>query len=48
MLVSLKWSMKNIYGLNPGEVFWAGSDIGWVVGHLYIVYAPLFHGCSTV
>ena len=46
--VSLKWSMKNIYGLNPGEVFWAGSDIGWVVGHSYIVYAPLFHGCSTV
>ena len=47
-LVSLKWSMQNIYGLNPGEVFWAGSDIGWVVGHSYIVYAPLFHGCSTV
>ncbi len=46
--VSLKWSMKNIYGLDPGEVFWAGSDIGWVVGHSYIVYAPLFHGCSTI
>ena len=46
--VSLKWSMKNIYGMEPGEVFWAGSDIGWVVGHSYIVYAPLFHGCSTV
>ncbi len=46
--VALKWSMKNIYGMKPGEVFWAGSDIGWVVGHSYIVYAPLFHGCSTV
>ncbi len=46
--VALKWSMKNIYGLNPGEVFWAASDIGWVVGHSYIVYAPLLQGCSTV
>jgi propionyl-CoA synthetase len=47
-LVSLLWSMKNIYGLNPGEVFWAASDVGWVVGHSYIVYAPLFAGCTTV
>jgi propionyl-CoA synthetase len=47
-LVALKWSMKNIYGVEPGETWWAGSDIGWVVGHSYIVYAPLFHGCTTV
>jgi len=47
-LVALKWSMKNIYGMNPGEVFWAASDIGWVVGHSYIVYGPLFHGCTTI
>ena len=47
-LVSLKWSMKNVYNMDPGEVFWAASDIGWVVGHSYIIYAPLFHGCSTV
>jgi propionyl-CoA synthetase len=47
-LVALKWSMKYIYGLEPGEVFWSASDIGWVVGHSYIVYAPLFHGCTTV
>ena len=47
-LVALKWSMKNIYGVNPGEVFWAASDIGWVVGHSYIVYGPLFHGCTTI
>jgi propionyl-CoA synthetase len=47
-LVALKWSMKNIYGLDPGEVFWTASDIGWVVGHSYIVYAPLFHGCTTI
>ena len=47
-LVSLKWSMKNIYGVDPGEVYWAASDVGWVVGHSYIVYAPLFHGCTTV
>ena len=47
-LVSLKWSMKNIYNMDPGEVFWAASDIGWVVGHSYIIYAPLFHGCSSV
>lgn len=47
-IVALKWSMKNIYGVDPGEVFWAASDVGWVVGHSYIVYAPLFHGCTTM
>ncbi|NYT20694.1 MAG: propionyl-CoA synthetase [Methanomicrobiales archaeon] len=47
-LVALMWSMKNIYGLSPGEVFWAASDVGWVVGHSYIVYAPLAYGCTTV
>jgi propionyl-CoA synthetase len=47
-LVALKWSMQNIYGLSPGEVFWAASDVGWVVGHSYIVYAPLAYGCTTV
>lgn len=46
--VALKWSMKNIYNVNPGEVFWAASDVGWVVGHSYIVYAPLLMGCTTV
>ena len=46
--VALKWSMRNIYGVEPGEVYWAASDVGWVVGHSYIVYAPLFHGCTTV
>ena len=46
--VALKWSMKNVYGVDPGEVYWAASDIGWVVGHSYIVYAPLLHGCTTV
>jgi propionyl-CoA synthetase len=40
--------MKNIYGVNPGDVYWAASDVGWVVGHSYIVYAPLFHGCTTI
>jgi propionyl-CoA synthetase len=47
-LVALKWSMQNLYGVLPGETFWAASDIGWVVGHSYIVYAPLFHGCTTI
>ena len=47
-LVALTWSMKNIYGANPGEVYWAASDIGWVVGHSYIVYGPLFYGCTTI
>jgi propionyl-CoA synthetase len=47
-LVALEWSMKNVYGVAPGEVYWSASDIGWVVGHSYIVYGPLFHGCTTV
>lgn len=46
--VALKWSMRNIYDVDPGDVFWAASDVGWVVGHSYIVYAPLLHGCTTV
>jgi len=46
--VALAWSMKNVYNLEPGEVFWAGSDVGWVVGHSYIVYAPLLHRATTV
>jgi propionyl-CoA synthetase len=46
--VALAWSMEHIYGVKPGEVFWAASDVGWVVGHSYIVYAPLLHGCTTV
>jgi propionyl-CoA synthetase len=47
-LVALKWSMQYLYGVNPGEVWWSGSDVGWVVGHSYIVYAPLFHGCTSI
>jgi len=47
-MVTLNWSMKNIYGMRPGEVFWTASDVGWVVGHSYIVYAPLIYGCSSV
>jgi propionyl-CoA synthetase len=47
-LVALKWSMANIYGVKPGETYWTASDIGWVVGHSYIVYAPLVHGCTSV
>jgi propionyl-CoA synthetase len=47
-MVALKWSMKNLYNIHPGEVFWAASDVGWVVGHSYIVYAPLLHGATTV
>src|SRR5919106_212409 len=47
-LVALKWSMRSIYGVEPGEAFWAASDVGWVVGHSYIVYAPLFNGNTTV
>jgi propionyl-CoA synthetase len=47
-LVALRWSMENIYGVKPGETFWTASDIGWVVGHSYIVYAPLIYGCSSV
>ena len=46
--VALKWTMKNIYGSHPGDVFWAASDVGWVVGHSYIVYGPLLHGNTTV
>jgi propionyl-CoA synthetase len=46
--VALAWTMKNIYDVDPGEVFWAASDIGWTVGHSYTVYGPLFHGCTTV
>jgi propionyl-CoA synthetase len=46
--VALQYSMSAIYGVEPGEVFWAASDIGWVVGHSYIVYAPLLHGCTTI
>jgi propionyl-CoA synthetase len=46
--VALAWTMKNIYDIDPGEVYWAASDIGWTVGHSYTVYAPLFHGCTTV
>lgn len=46
--VALKWSMRHIYNIAPGDVFWAASDVGWVVGHSYIVYAPLFLGATTV
>jgi propionyl-CoA synthetase len=46
--VAMKWSMDNIYNAKPGDVFWAASDVGWVVGHSYIVYAPLMNGCTTV
>jgi len=46
--VALRWSMRHIYGVQPGDVYWAASDVGWVVGHSYIVYAPLLHGCTTV
>jgi propionyl-CoA synthetase len=47
-LVALKWSMQYLYGVNPGEVWWCGSDIGWVVGHSYIIYGPLIHGATSV
>ena len=46
--VALKWSMGNVYGMGAGETYWAASDIGWVVGHSYIVYAPLLRGCTTI
>jgi propionyl-CoA synthetase len=46
--VALKWSMRAVYGMEPGEVFWAASDLGWAVGHSYIVYAPLLYGCTTL
>ncbi len=47
-LVALDWTMNHVYGVEPGEVYWAASDIGWVVGHSYIVYGPLIHGCTSV
>ncbi|NPV24210.1 propionyl-CoA synthetase [Bradyrhizobium aeschynomenes] len=47
-LVALKWSMENLYGIKPGEVWWCASDIGWVVGHSYIIYGPLIHGATSV
>ncbi len=47
-IVSLNWTMKNLYNVDPGDVFWAASDVGWVVGHSYICYAPLFAGCTTI
>jgi propionyl-CoA synthetase len=46
--VALKWSMEHVYGVTPGEVFWAASDFGWAVGHSYMVYGPLLHGCTTI
>ena len=47
-IVALKWTMDHLYGVSPGEVFWAASDVGWVVGHSYICYAPLLHGCASI
>jgi propionyl-CoA synthetase len=47
-VVALKWTMKNIYNVDTGDVYWAASDVGWVVGHSYIVYGPLFKGCTTI
>ncbi len=47
-MVALKWSMQHLYGIDPGEVWWTASDVGWVVGHSYIVYAPLFHGATSI
>ena len=47
-VVGLKWTMKNIYDIDPTDVWWSASDIGWIVGHSYIVYGPLFHGCTTL
>ena len=46
--VALKWTMKNVYGVEPGDVFWTASDVGWVVGHSYIVYGPLLHGNTSI
>ncbi|HSH68652.1 MAG TPA: propionyl-CoA synthetase [Deferrisomatales bacterium] len=46
--VALPWTMKNIYNVDPGDVYWSASDVGWVVGHSYIVYGPLLHGCTTI
>ncbi|HTS39306.1 MAG TPA: propionyl-CoA synthetase [Xanthobacteraceae bacterium] len=47
-MVALKWSMKNLYGIEPGEVWWSAADVGWAVGHSYVVYGPLFHGCTSI
>ena len=47
-MVALAWTMRNIYAIAPGEVFWAASDVGWVVGHSYICYAPLLVGATTI
>ncbi len=47
-IVALKWTMKNIYNINQNDVWWSASDIGWIVGHSYIVYGPLFYGCTTI
>ena len=47
-MVALMWTMKNLYGVAPGEVFWSASDVGWVVGHSYIIYGPLLHGNTTI
>jgi propionyl-CoA synthetase len=47
-MVAMQWTMESVYNVKPGEVFWAASDVGWVVGHSYIVYAPLLHGCTTI
>ena len=47
-MVALTWTMKNLYGIEPGEVFWSASDVGWVVGHSYIVYGPLLYGATTI
>ena len=47
-IVALKWTMKNIYNIEQDDIWWSASDIGWIVGHSYIVYAPLFKGCTTV
>ncbi len=47
-MVALAWTMRNFYGIEPGEVFWSASDVGWVVGHSYICYAPLLHGATTL
>jgi propionyl-CoA synthetase len=47
-MVAIKWTMAHLYGIKPGEVFWSASDVGWVVGHSYIVYGPLLHGATTL
>ena len=47
-IVALKWTMKNVYNINQNDVWWSASDIGWIVGHSYIVYGPLFYGCTTI